>query len=78
MRKTSFDLTDEDAERLRLLARRVGKSQASLIREGVRLVIADVRAGPRVFRSLGAGHGGSTKRLDWNADQLYRKSFGQD
>jgi hypothetical protein len=77
MRKRSFSLTEEDAERLRRLATRDGKSRADLIREGVRLVIADVGAGPRVFRSLGAGHGGVAKRLDWNADQLYRKSFGQ-
>jgi Arc/MetJ-type ribon-helix-helix transcriptional regulator len=77
MRKTSFYLTDEDAERLSRLAMRDGKSQAELIREGVRLVIADIEARPRIFRSLGAGHGGGTKYPTWNADQLYRKSFGE-
>ena len=77
MRRSSFSLTDEDAESLRRLAMREGKSQAELIREGTRLVIADVGAGRRVFRSLGAGHGGA-KRLDWNADQLYRKRFGEE
>jgi hypothetical protein len=77
MRKTSFYLSDEDAENLRRLAMRHGKSQAELIREGIRLVIAEVGARPRIFRSLGAGHGGGAASLDWNADQLYRKAFSQ-
>jgi len=75
MRKTSFYLADEDAERLRRLAIRDGKSQSELIREGVRLVIAEVGTQPRVFRSLGAGHSGGARHARWDADQLYRKSF---
>jgi hypothetical protein len=77
MRKRSFYLADEDAERLRRLANRDGKSQAELIRKGVRLVFAEAEARPRIFRSLGAGHSGGATHLGWNADQLYRKSFGE-
>ena len=39
MRKTSVYLTDEEAEGLRRVAMATGKSQAELIREGVRHVI---------------------------------------
>jgi Arc/MetJ-type ribon-helix-helix transcriptional regulator len=78
MRKTSFYLTDEDADKLRRLAMRDGKSQSELIREGVRLVIAEVGTQPRVFRSMGAGHGGGARAPDWNADQLYRRSFREE
>lgn len=77
MRKTSVYLTEDEAEGLRRLAVREGRPQAELIREGVRRVIADVEAQPRVFRSLGAGRGGRTKPGHWTSDEVYAKTLGK-
>ncbi len=77
MRKTSVYLTDDEAEGLRRLAVREGRAQAELIREGIRRVIADVEAEPRVFRSLGAGRSGRRKPGRWTSDELYSKTLGE-
>jgi|GEM_PF-535804 Arc/MetJ-type ribon-helix-helix transcriptional regulator len=81
MRKTSVYLTTDEAEGLRRLAVREGRSQAELIREGIRRVIEDVGAKPRAFRSLGAGRGGAVvgdtaEPPSWRSDELYRKAMG--
>jgi hypothetical protein len=77
MRKTSVYLTDEESEGLRRLAVREGRPQAELIREGVRLVIAEVEALPRTFRSLAAGRGGGRRPPAWDADDVYREVMGR-
>ena len=77
MRKTSVYLTEDEAEGLRNLAVREGRPQAELIREGVRLVIADGDAQPRTFRSLASGHGGGRTPARWASDELYRKAMGK-
>lgn len=82
MRKTSVYLTSDEAEGLRRLAVREGRSQAELIREGIRRVIEDVDAKPRTFRSMGAGRGGMTAGAQaqprgWPSDELYRKAMGE-
>jgi Arc/MetJ-type ribon-helix-helix transcriptional regulator len=55
MRKTTVYLSEEEAEALRRVAARTGRSQAELIREGVRRVTRPGRR--RVFHSMGAGEG---------------------
>lgn len=75
MRKTSVYLSDEEAERLRLASIRENRSQAELIREGVRRVLAEGEARPRVFRSMGKGHG--PPFAHWTAEELYEKVMGR-
>jgi hypothetical protein len=77
MKKTSVYLTDEEAEGLRRVAMATGKSQAELIREGVRHVI-DTAGGAREFRSLGKGRGGREPYTPWNPDELYTKVMGRE
>lgn len=77
MRKTSVYLTDDEAEGLRRVAIREGRPQAELIREGVRRVIADVEAQPRIFRSMGAGHGGGRPYEAWDPAELHEKRLGR-
>ena len=76
MRKTSVYLTEDEAEGLRRLAAREGRAQAELIREGVRRVIAEIEAQPRMFRSLGFGRGGGRKPGRWTPDEAHRKVMG--
>lgn len=73
MRKTSVYLTDDEAEGLRRVAAVEGVAQAELIREGVRRVIAASEARPRIFHSLGKGHGGGRPYERWSPDALYRR-----
>lgn len=82
MRKTSVYLTTDEAEGLRRLAVREGRSQAELIREGIRRVIQDVEAKPRTFRSMGAGRGASSPGTEapapaWRSEDLYRQRMGE-
>jgi hypothetical protein len=77
MRKTSVYLTDDEAEGLRRVAIREGRPQAELIREGVRRVITELEARPRVFRSMGAGHGGGRPYEPWDPVELYQKVLGR-
>ena len=77
MRKTSVYLSDDEAEGLRRAALREGRSQAELIREGVRRIVADADSKPRVFRSMGKGHGGGRPYESWTSDELYDKVMGR-
>ncbi len=76
MRKTSVYLTNEEADELRRVSIREGRSQAELIREGVRHVIAEAGAERRAFRSLGMGRGGGDPYQRWGTD-LYDKAMGK-
>lgn len=76
MHKTSVYLTSEEVEQLRRTAARTGRSQAQLIREGLRLVTEKERPTPRVFHSLGLGHGGGAPYRGWDADELHRAVTG--
>ena len=68
-------LSEDDAEALRLEAQATGRSQAELIREGVRRVLRRPRK--RVFHSMGKGKGpGGPTPLGWDADELHRKVMG--
>ena len=78
MRKTSVYLTDEEADGLRRVAMATGKSQAELIREGVRHVIDTEGAAARAFRSLAKGRGGGEPYTPWNPDDLYTKAMGRE
>jgi hypothetical protein len=77
MRKTSVYLSDDEAEGLRRAAATTGQSQAELIRAGVRRVVADLEARPRVFRSLGRGRGGGKPYTAWSSADLYRRVMGE-
>ena len=78
MRKTSVYLTDEEAEGLRRVAMATGKSQAALIREGVRHVIDTAGGAAREFRSLGKGRGGAEPYTPWTPEELYTKVMGRE
>jgi hypothetical protein len=78
MRKTSVYLTDEEAEGLRRVAMATGKSQAEIIREGIRHVIDTEGGAAREFRSLGKGRGGGEPYTPWNPDELYMKVMGRE
>ena len=71
MYKTSVYLTSDEVEQLRRAAARTGRSQAQLIREGLRLVTAEERPTPRVFHSLGKG-----PYRAWDAEELHRAVTG--
>lgn len=75
MRKTSVYLSEQEAEALRRSALREGRSQADLIREGVRRVVTDAESKPRQFRSMGKGRGGPYR--PWSAAELYDKVMGR-
>ena len=77
MRKTSVYLTDEEAEGLRRMASATGRSQADLIRDGIRHVLGSASPSPRQFHSLGKGQGGGDPYAPWDPDDLYRKVMGQ-
>ena len=77
MRKTSVYLTVDEAEGLRRLSVREGRSQAELIREGVRRLIEEAPAAKRSFRSLGIAASDGRKPRRWTSEELYRKAKGQ-
>jgi hypothetical protein len=76
MHKTSVYLDSGDVERLRRASARTGRSQAELIREGVRLVTADTQPAVRAFHSLAVGHGGGAPYSGWDAGELHRTVTG--
>jgi hypothetical protein len=78
MHKTSVYLTSEESHSLRLAAARTGRSQAELIREGVRLVATVSEREPRAFHSLAKGHGGGAPYRAWDAEELRRAATGRD
>jgi hypothetical protein len=77
MRKTSVYLSDDEAEGLRRASLRKGLPQAELIREGVRKVIEEAEAQPRIFRSMGKGRGDGRPAQHWDADELYEWVMGR-
>jgi hypothetical protein len=77
MNKTSVYLNQDEAEGLRRVSVMTGRSQAELIREGVRRVIAAMETEPRVFHSMGVGHSGGKPYEPWSADDLYEKVMGR-
>ena len=77
MHKTSVYLTPEESLHLKRTAARTGRSQAELIREGVRLVTAETGATQRAFHSLGKGRGGGEPYSRWDADDLRRAVTGR-
>jgi hypothetical protein len=76
MHKTSVYLSTEEARHLRRAAARTGRSQAELIREGVRLITTEGGDGRRTFHSLARGHGGGAPYRGWDADELHRSVTG--
>jgi Arc/MetJ-type ribon-helix-helix transcriptional regulator len=77
MRKTSVYLTDEEVEGLRRMASATGRSQADLIRDGIRHMLASTGPGQRHFHSLGKGHGSGNLYTPWAPDDVYRKVMGR-
>jgi Arc/MetJ-type ribon-helix-helix transcriptional regulator len=75
MRKTTVYLSDEQAEGLWRMAASRGKSQAELIREGVRRVVEEPP--PRTFRSMAKGEGTGEPHPRWQPDELHEKTFGR-
>jgi len=75
MKKTSVYLSDEEAEGLTALAGATGRSQAELIREGVRRVLT--RRAKRPFHSMGLGQGTRTGTRRWDAGELARHRLGR-
>jgi hypothetical protein len=78
VRKTSVYLTDDEADSLRRVSKATGKSQAELVRDGIRHVTGMEGATPRRFHSLGKGRGGGTPYAPWNADDLYAQVMGRE
>jgi hypothetical protein len=78
MHKTSVYLTPEEAHSLRLAATRTGRSQAELIREGVRLVTTTDERERHAFRSLAKGHGGGAQYRRWDPEELHRVATGRE
>jgi Ribbon-helix-helix protein, copG family len=73
MRKTTVYLNEDEIEGLRRAAAETGKSQAELIREGVRRLL---REGPkRKFHSMSRGAGESRPR--WSSEDLREKTLGR-
>jgi hypothetical protein len=77
MQKTSVYLNPAEVERLRRAAARTGRSQAALIREGVRLVTADAQDGERTFHSMGQGRGSGAPYRGWDAEELHGSVMGR-
>lgn len=75
MRKTTVYLADQEAEGLRRLAAEAGKSQAELVREGVRRLLGQHRK--RKFHSLGLGKGPGKPVPHWRSEAVYRESMGK-
>ena len=76
VRKTTVYLTDEEADGLRQLAANKGTSQAQLIRDGVRQVLAEGRR--RTFHSMGRGAGSGEPTTRWDAEALRQKVLGRE
>ena len=71
-------LTEEEAADLRRLAVREGRSQAELIRDGIRRVIGRAEHQQRELKSMGKGHGAGRRYRRWSSQEVYDKAFGVD
>ena len=78
MKKTSVYLTEDEVADLRRLAAREGRSQAELIRDGVRQVIERAGHQQRELKSMGRGHGAGKRYRRWSSREVYDKAFGAD
>jgi predicted transcriptional regulator len=76
MRKTSLYLSDEDRARLARLAKTLGRSQAEIVREGLR-ALERVTPPDRRFALAGivSGHGISVREIP---EEELLKGFGDD
>ena len=70
-------LSDDEAEQLRALSRVTGRSQAELIREGVRRVLRG-KVPKRTFHSMGQGASGGSRPRRWEADELAARRLGRE
>jgi Arc/MetJ-type ribon-helix-helix transcriptional regulator len=75
MRKTSVYLSDDEAEGLRALARATGRSQAELIREGVRRLL--LKSPKRIFHSMAQGASDGPTLARWGSDELAARRLGR-
>jgi len=75
VRKTTIYLEQDEAEGLRRLASQTGKSQAELIREGVRSLLSQPHQ--RIFRSMNAGRSSGDATGGWEAADVYKRVMGQ-
>jgi hypothetical protein len=69
MKKTSVYLSDEEADGLRALSRATGRSQAELIREGIRRMLRG-KSPKRTFHSMGLGAGDGSGARSWSPEEL--------
>lgn len=74
MKKTSVYLTEDEVDGLRRLSSLTGKSQAELLRESVRALVA-AGAGERTFHSMGKGRGPGYRR--WEPGEVYEAVMGR-
>lgn len=72
MVKTTVYLGEEEAARLRRLARHTGRSQAEIIREAVAEATRELP--PRHFHSMGVGEG-TGEPIGQMADELIREAW---
>jgi len=77
MKKTSVYLTEDEHAGLRRLSLSEGRSQAELIREGIQRVIDEADTKPRIFQSMGKGHGGGAPAIRWDPEELYDWVMGK-
>ena len=75
VKKTTIYLENDEAEGLRRLASQTGKSQAELVREIVRGLLAP---GPRAFHSMASGRSSRGRTPDWEPEALYKRVMGED
>ena len=76
MKKTSVYLSDDESDRLQRLAATTGRSQAELIREGLRRLLEELQERPRTFASMGRGAGGGRPYTRWSSRDLYDEVTG--
>lgn len=71
MKRTTVYLSEDEVEGLRRAAATSGRSQAELIREGVRRVVSETPF--RRFHSMGKGRGPGDTPPRWDSNELYER-----